>query len=165
MPDAIVIDTSPLISLVAAIGDLNFLASLYEKILVPFEVCQEIESGGRYGFAVSEFKSASFLQRQNQPLDISVFLSNSLDRGEAAVIQLALNENIKTVCIDEAIGRRFARINGLALTGSIGILIRAKKEGIVFSMRTAIDRMRQQGIWLSEQVIGFALSQAGENSL
>jgi len=159
MPDAIVIDTSPLISLVAAMGDLSFLASLYQKILVPFEVCQEIESGGQYGFAVSEFKTASFLQKQNKPSDISVFLSNSLDRGEAAVIQLALNQKIKTVCIDETIGRRFARINGLALTGSIGILIRAKKEGISFSMQTAIDRMRRQGIWLSDQVIRFALSQ------
>lgn len=42
----IVINTSPLIALVAAWGDLTHLEPLYEKIWVPFEVCQEILSGG-----------------------------------------------------------------------------------------------------------------------
>ena len=49
--------------------------------------------------------------------------------GEAAVIQLALEENIQTVCIDEAVGRRIARLNNLSLTGLIGILLRAKISG------------------------------------
>ncbi|WP_243714094.1 hypothetical protein [Nostoc sp. 106C] len=56
-------------------------------------------------------------------------LLNSLDLGEASVIQLALNKNIPTVCIDEAVGRGIARLSGLLVTGSIGILLRAKREG------------------------------------
>jgi len=52
----IVIDTSPLISLVAALGDLTLLESLYHQIIVPFEVCQEIRRGGANGFAVTEFE-------------------------------------------------------------------------------------------------------------
>ncbi|WP_334881159.1 hypothetical protein [Nostoc sp.] len=53
--------------------------------------------------AVNEFQSASSLQKQTSPLNISPFLFNSLDLGEASVIQLALNKNISTVCIDGSI--------------------------------------------------------------
>jgi len=46
----------------------------------------------------------------------------------------------------------------------VGILLRAKREGFQFSMQDAIARMRQRGIWLSEGVVIFALTQAGETS-
>ncbi|MEO0014877.1 MAG: hypothetical protein RLZZ535_3266 [Cyanobacteriota bacterium] len=158
----IVINTSPLIALVAALEDLKVL-QLYTEVLVPFEVCQEILSGGISGFAVNEFQAATWLQKQTHPLIISPFLLNSLDVGEAAVIQLALNSNIQTVCIDEAVGRRIARLNGLSLTGSIGILLRAKREGYSLSMKSAIEKMLDRNIRLSETVINFALKEAGEN--
>lgn len=160
MPECrnIVVNTGPLIALIAAMGDLSFLSSMYERILVPFEVCREIASGGKTGFAISEFNAATFLGKQQDPLDISPFLANSLDLGEAAVIQLALDEGIRTVCIDEVVGRRVARLNGLDLTGSIGVLIRARKMGNPFSMRKAIERMRENGVWLSEKVVRIALS-------
>ena len=162
--DKLVINTGPLIALVAAWGDLTILPSLYNQVLVPFEVCQEVLIGGSGGFAVAQFKEASWLQKWPSPLDITPLLANSLDIGEAAVIQLALNEKIQTVCIDEPTGRRVARLSGLSLTGSIGILLRAKKEGHSFSIQNAIQRMRDRGIWLSEQVIAFALEQAGEQT-
>lgn len=73
-----------------------------------------------------------------------------------------MNENIQTVCIDEAVGRRVARLNGLRLTGSIGVLIRAKKIGLDFSMQEVIKRMQANGIYLSQKVIDFALMQVNE---
>ena len=90
-------------------------------------------------------------------------LLNSLDSGEAAVIQLALNENIQTVCIDEMAGRRMARLHGLTVTGSIGVLFRAWRAGHNISLRDVLERMRNRGIWLSDRVINFALAQAGEH--
>ena len=95
-------------------------------------------------------------------MNITPFLRNALDLGEASVIQLALDENIHTVCIDEAMGRRIARLNGLKLTGSIGVLIRAKRAGFDFSMRETTNRMQAQGIFLSQKVINFALEQSNE---
>jgi predicted nucleic acid-binding protein len=164
MPETerIAIDTAPLISLVAALGDLKVLQVLYSQVLVPFEVCQEILAGGSSGFAVAEFEAANWLQKWSSPLAISPVLLNSLDRGEAAVIQLAMNESVQTVCIDETVGRRIAKANGLLVTGSIGILLRAKKEGYPFMMKEAIERMKNQGIRLSEKVVTVALDQAGE---
>ena len=158
----IVINTGPLLALIAGIGDLSLLERLYKRVLVPFEVCQEIEAGGYSGFGVSEFRSASFLEKRSTLIKITPFLQNALDLGEASVIQLALDENIQTVCIDETMGRRIARLNGLKLTGSIGVLIRAKQEGFVFSMREAINRMESHCIYLSQQVVDFALKQVNE---
>lgn len=166
MPESerIVINTASLIALVAALGDLSLLQSLYAQVFVPFEVCPKILTGGSSGFAVGEFEAATWLQKQQTPLNISPLLLNSLDRGEAAVIQLAMNENIKTVCIDEVAGRRIARLSGLSLTGSIGILLRAKRECYPLSMQQAISQMLNLGIRLSLTVINFALEQAGENN-
>lgn len=156
----IVINTSPLIALVAAWGDLTPLASLYDQVLVPFEVCQEILQGGSQNFAVSEFQRATWLVKQPSPLSISPFLLNSLDLGEASVIQLALNQTIKTVCIDEAFGRRVARLNGLSLTGSVVLLLKSKQQNPSFSIKQAIANMLAHNIRLSQTVINFALNQA-----
>jgi predicted nucleic acid-binding protein len=162
--DKIVINTGPLIALAAACGDLTILSSLYTQVLVPLEVCQEMLAGNSVRFAVAEFEAANWLQKWPHPLEIAPIYANSLDKGEAAVIQLALNEKVQTVCIDEPRGRRIARLSGLSLTGSIGILLRAKKEGYPLSIRKAIHQMKDKGIWLSERVIIFALEQSGEQA-
>lgn len=161
-PDRIVINTSPLIALVAAWGNLEPLPSLYERVLVPFEVCQEILQGGSKNFATAEFQNAAWLDKQPAPLSISPLLLNSLDLGEASVIQLALNEAIATVCIDEAAGRRIARLSGLSLTGSIGILLKFKRQNPSFSVKQAIANIQAHNIRLSQTVVDFALQQADE---
>jgi len=158
----LVINTGPLLALIAGVGDLLLLELLYKRVLVSFEVCQEIEAGGPLDFGVSEFRRSSFIEKRSNPLTITPFLQNALDLGEASVIQLALDENIHTVCIDEPMGRRIARLNGLKLTGSVGVLIRAKKDGFGFSMSEAIHRMQSRGIYLSQKVVHFALKQVNE---
>ncbi|MFZ4856243.1 MAG: DUF3368 domain-containing protein [Desulfuromonadaceae bacterium] len=164
MPDPrkIVINTGPLIAIVAATGSLDILKGLYESIVVPLEVSQEILAGGLSGFAVPEFKSAVWLDTRSTPTMIGTFLNNTLDPGEASVIQTALDLGIPTVCIDEAVGRRIARLNGLALTGSIGIFLRAKQEGTAISIRDALDSMHKHGIWLNQAVIDTAIKLSGE---
>ena len=163
MPDTqnIVINTSPIIALVAALGDLSVL-QMYSYVWVPLEVSEELAAGGAARFALAEYQAAHWLHKRTQPLNIAPHLLNALDKGEASVIQLALDTNIHTVVIDETAGRRAARLNGLAVTGSIGILLRAKNAGLSFSMREAIERMQARGIWLSDRVIAFALTQADE---
>lgn len=159
----IVINTSPLLAIIAASGNLEILRKLYKKVYVPFEVHEEILKGGITGFGIKEFERAKFLNIQAQPTNISNLLMNLLDKGEASVIQLAIDKNIRTVCIDERTGRRIARLNNLLVTGAIGILLNAKKHGFIGSIRSAIDNMRAKGIFLSQNVIDFALKNAKED--
>jgi predicted nucleic acid-binding protein len=161
-PSALVINTGPLIALVAAVGELTVLKHLYRRVVVPHEVCREILAAGADGFAAPQFSAASWLERLESPRSINPYLLNSLDRGEASVIQAALDLGIDTVCIDEAVGRRIARLNGLKLTGSLGILIRAKRELGNISIAEAIGSMRRNGIWISDQLASFAVKEAGE---
>jgi predicted nucleic acid-binding protein len=161
-PKELVINTTPIISLIAATGSLDMLPLLYSRVWVPFEVCREIQAGGVDGFAITEFERTDWLHKQDKPVSVSSLLQNSLDVGEAAVIQLALLQGIPLVAIDETVGRRFARLSGLTVTGSIGILLRAKKLGYPLSMMEAVRRMRQRGIWLGDKVVEFALREARE---
>ena len=163
MPEKkIVINTGPILALVAACGDLKLLDQLYATVYVPQEVAQEIIANGENRFAVAEFAAATWLHKWPTKMQPGNFLRNSLDSGEAAVIQLALQEQIELVCIDEAVGRRVARLNGLKLTGSVGILLRGKREGLLSSVEIPLQRMKSHGIWLSDNLFKLALREAGE---
>lgn len=69
----IVINTAPILAIVAALGDLSVF-QLYQEVLVPLEVGQEIFAGGSDGFAIAEFEAATWLNKQNEPLTIPLLL-------------------------------------------------------------------------------------------
>jgi predicted nucleic acid-binding protein len=151
-----------LLACIAGCGSLAPLERLYEEILVPREVIEEIEAGGPQGFGVAEIAAATWLHRWPVSVQPSPLLCNTLDKGEAGVIQLALDEGVGTICIDETVGRRLARLCGLQVTGSIGLLLRARREGRIDSLGKVMDQMRARGIWLSDAVVTFALRESGE---
>ncbi|NBD33765.1 MAG: hypothetical protein GVY17_12575 [Cyanobacteria bacterium] len=64
--------------------------------------------------------------------------------------------------LDETVGRRIARLNGLSVTSSIGILLKYKQQKPSLSIQKAIQNMINHNIYLSQNVINFALKQAGE---
>ncbi len=153
----VVTNTTPLISLTAATGNLEVLRVLYERVIVPYEVAEEIRAGGKDLFGLDVFQQASWLEIIPAPVELPPYLQNTLDRGEASVIQTALQQRVQRVCIDETVGRRVARLSNLNVTGTIGVLLKAKSLGYPISIPEAINRMRERGIWLSQDVIRFAL--------
>jgi predicted nucleic acid-binding protein len=159
-PDRLVINTGPLIALVAGLGHLDILHELYREVIVPLEVAEEIATLRASQFVQPEFARATWLTRRTTPVKLAPWLGSVLDRGEAAMIQLALDEKLSTVCIDEAAGRRVAQSSGLLVTGSLGILLRAKRESRLPSLRTVLDKMRSNGVWLGDKLVAAALVQA-----
>ena len=108
----LVINTTPLLSLIAATGNLEILRHLYREVCVPQEVEREIGAGqGPRAFGQAEFRADDFLTRETQPRQIAPLLRQSLDLGEASVIQLAHDRDIPLVAIDETAGRRVARLH------------------------------------------------------
>jgi len=165
MPDqsrVVVTNTTPLIALTAATGSLDILRTLYTRVIVPYEVAEEIKAGGKQAFGLDVFEQATWLEISASRVELPPYLQNALDRGEASVIQTALQMGVKLACIDETVGRRVARLSNLSVTGSIGILIKAKSMGYPISMPEAINRMRERGIWLSQDVIRFALERSND---
>lgn len=154
----IVTNTTPLIALTAATGNLEILRTIYSKVVAPFEVMQEIKAGGKESFGLDIFEQTTWLTINEEPVVLPPYLKNTLDSGEASVIHTALQLGIHRVCIDETVGRRVARLSNLEVTGSIGILLKAKSVGYPVAMSEALNRMRERGIWLSKDVISFALA-------
>ena len=152
-PRQIVINTGPIIALIAGTGSLDVLKFLYGTVYVPFEVKQEIVVRNATLFGAAEFQAAEWLTRLETKTVLSPFLKNSLDAGEAAVVQTAIDKGLQTVCIDEAVGRRVARLNGLSVTGSIGVLVRAQSMGYPVNVFGSVERMRQKGVWVSDRVV------------
>ncbi len=151
-----------MLALIAALGNLSILQDLYQKIHIPYEVKRELTGFGQARFGVIEFRAAGFLQVHTRPISIPPILLNMLDKGEASVIQLALLKKVNTVCIDEAAGRRVARLYNLKVTGSLGILLRGKKEGYPISIKQAIYQMKMRDIYLSPELISEVLKLAKE---
>lgn len=163
MPErSIVLDTGALLALLGGLGELDLLRQLYDEAHVPFEVCREVEAGGATGFGVEAFVRADWLLKSSSPSVRQGVLSRALDPGEASVIQLALDRGIDLVCIDELAGRRMARLAGLRVTGSVGVLIRAKREGKLPEIRPVLERMQARGVFLAPSVVAFALNACGE---
>lgn len=168
MPDfpekpTIVINTSPLIALIAGIGNLSLLKNLYGEIIVPLEVCDEISVNNKTRFGADIFLSTEGINIIESSIEISPLLLNLLDTGEASVIQTALNRKISLVCIDDAAGRRVARLNGLEVTGTMGILLRAKKSGFMAEIAPVLSRMISKGFRISDELYAEVIRKSGED--
>jgi predicted nucleic acid-binding protein len=157
----IVTNTTPLIALAVATGSLDILRALYARVIVPLEVSQEILAVGSQAPGVAAFRQAAWLECRKDAIELPPYLRNSLDRGEASVIQTAVSEGIEKVCIDESVGRRIARLNGLVLTGTAGILVKARQQGYPVDLPMALERMKSHGIWLGDTVVRFVRAAAG----
>ncbi len=89
-------------------------------------------------------------------------LLSDLDRGEAEAIVLAQDLNAELLIMDERLARRHAQRLGLTLTGVLGVLLKAKQQGLVPLVKPLIEQLRQGGIWLSDALVDEALKLAGE---
>lgn len=164
MPDrrAVVVNTGPILALIAGTGDLEVMRLVYDRVIVPLEVLEELEATEQRAFGRDVLASSLWLVRRDRFASIPPLLRQSLDRGEAAVIQAAMEEGVSRVCIDETAGRRIARLSGLTVTGSLGVLLRALAEGHSMDIEGAIARMRDRGIWLSDRVVAECLRLVAE---
>jgi len=93
---------------------------------------------------------------------LSPLAFSGLDKGEAAVIQMASERNITWVCIDEWKGRRAALAVGLKVTGVLGLLGRAKRKGIIPALLPLIERAVAAGVRYDTELVKRILKAAGE---
>lgn len=96
--------------------------------------------------------------------DLVRFLQKDLHAGESETIALAVECCPEIVFMDESEARRIAGIYRLKKSGVIGILIRAKREGRIPSLKEELDRLRNDaGFWIGEEVYRKALEAVGED--
>lgn len=91
-------------------------------------------------------------------------LSNfrDLDSGEAAVLALAQERSARLVILDERKARRYAKRLHIPLTGSLGVLLLAKANGLLDAVAPSIVTLQQSGIYLDAALVAQALQLANE---
>jgi uncharacterized protein len=82
----------------------------------------------------------------------------------AEVIVLALEQHADLVIMDERMGRRHATRLGLTVTGTLGVLLRAKAQGLIPRVAPHIENLVQSGLWLDKRLIVETLRLASEHS-
>jgi len=122
----VVVNTTPIIALAVA-DQFTLLQHLYSQIVIPPAVQAEVIAGGASGVGVRELQAASWVRVMPLQDPRRADLLTDLDRGEAEVLALAQELGAGLVIIDERLAHRHARHLGLPLTGTLGVLLRAKQ--------------------------------------
>jgi predicted nucleic acid-binding protein len=165
MPDALlVVNASPLIFLGNA-GHLELLHRLgASRIIVPEPVFDEVMAGGYTDNAAKAISDASWLERRPSPPIPESVVAWEIGKGESSVIATALHEPSARVVIDDLNGRKCALAHGLAVVGTLGVVIAAHRQGRIDDPRAVLLELRTAGMWLSDAVIARVLRTAGINS-
>jgi predicted nucleic acid-binding protein len=160
----VISNTSPLTNLVA-IGQFHLLHYLYFQILIPQAVWDELNRNGKAWPGSQEVASAHWIKIetvQNRPLVIS--LQRDLHAGEAEAITLAVEAKADLLLLDEREGRHAAQRQGIAVLGTIGVLLAAKAGGHIERVRPYLDSLRHNaGFYMNQQVYMQAIRLADES--
>lgn len=89
-------------------------------------------------------------------------VTEDLGKGERAAIALALETEADLIILDDEQGRRTARKHGLAVTGTIGVLVEARERKLIPSIRRALDCLVEAGLWIDERLYHRVLQAYGE---
>jgi hypothetical protein len=147
MPE-VVCNTTPLQYLHQA-DVLWILPALYGKILIPRAVADEIGAGLNARVHLPDITSLDWIEvREVQCTPWPV--PRDIHRGEAEVIALAGSLAESKLILDDLAARKHARLLGLKFTGSLGVLLQAKKIGLLDAIMPIVERMTLAGFRISE---------------
>lgn len=144
----IVCDSSPIIAL-ALCGQLELVDKLFNDILIPREVYNESTKEGKESTPIIQKWAAGKVIEVTDRLKVNIF-TETLDKGEAEAIALYFEKSADYLLIDEKKGRKTAIENGIKVIGSLGVLIMAKRKGLLQSIKPSLDILRHSSTRISD---------------
>lgn len=151
MPDIIIADTTCFIIL-SKINELDILKKLYGSVYTTVDIASEF----------NEPLPEWVVVRPIIDLQKKQIIELQVDLGEASAIALALETPKSVIILDDWKARIFAEKLGLKITGTIGIIVKAKLNGIIPSIIPLLTKIKQTNFRLSATIIATALKDAGE---
>jgi len=143
MPETVIADTSSLIAL-EKINLLPILCKIYSEVVIPESVINEFGNISLPCLSIKKVESS---------LSKLLIIDLNLGQGEAEVITLAGQSGLKVI-IDDSKARRIAENMGLKITGTIGVLIKAEKLGLIESAYDKAKELREKGFNVSDELLG-----------
>ena len=154
-------DASPLIGL-ARIGRLDWLRKLYGPVLVTRAVRGEISVRGQPGAEalLGALRGRWIRQVRSEPKEPEFV---RLDVGEAGLLRAAVALGDRAlILLDDAAARREARRLGIAFVGTAGVIVEAKRAGLIERASPEFARLTEQGFHLAEALVQAILAELGE---
>lgn len=157
----VVVNSTPLIIL-CGIGRLDILKEMYQEIYIPVAVFREVTA--KNDLACAQLRSAGVWIHIEQIQDYreKKMYKAKLHDGEVEVMILAQEQEADLVILDDNAAKKTAKYLGLTVTGTLGVLIKAKQQGIIETVRPLLTEMRRNGFYVSSMVEYMVLEQAGE---
>jgi len=152
MPKVVVSDTSCFITL-TNIGELQLLQKLYQKVYTTQDVADEFGDKLPDWIQILEPKD-----KQKQQM-----LEFQIDKGEASAITLALEISAELIILDDYKARLTATKLGIEITGTLGVIIKSKINGIISSIQPILNKLHKTNFRISESLIEEAFKEAGES--
>ena len=158
--EAVVVNASPLISLFRS-GQSNLLPRLFNRIVIPEAVFKEVALDERHDPAARELGTQMWPIRESVTPSPRVEAWN-LGAGETAVLSFALAAPPVRAIIDDAAARRCARTLAVPMLGTGGVLVLAKRRGLLPSVAEGLEKLRNAGLWWSDDLVSLLKMEAGE---
>ena len=138
----VVSNTSPITSL-AAISQLNLLQQLYGNVIIPEAVDRELTGSSTPVPGTIEVQTFNWIQTRvvSDRTLVTRLQQQQLDEGESEAIALAIELKAELLLIDERRGRTEANNLGIRITGVLGVLVEAKRRGLISQVKPVMDEL------------------------
>lgn len=121
---------------------LFILKELYDSIIITKEVSEEFGKAVPEWIEVRKVKDKKYLK----------LMENFVDLGEASTIALALEIEDNVVILDDLKARKLAKKLNMKMTGTLGVIINAKKRNIISSTKEVLDKLKNTGFRISKEL-------------
>lgn len=153
MPASVVSNSSPIIAL-SDLGRLDLLLSLFGDIAVPPAVIEETISAAPLPSWIREIQLS-------ESIDPQIVIAG-LGPGESEAIQLALDTNPPWLILDDRPARRLAASLGIPVIGTLGILLAARRKGLLPTLKPVLNELMQTGFFVAPALYRQVLADCGE---
>ena len=149
-------DSSALVAL-ATMDRLDLLEKIFEKLYVPQAVYDEVS----ISYKAQSVKLKEFLTNKVEVVNLDIS-KMGLGQGELEAIALYKNKEADFLLIDDRRAKSFAKLNGINVIGSLGVMILAKDKGLIEFIRDDLEKLLDSGLFISQSLIDKVLFQVGE---
>lgn len=157
-----VCDSSTLIAL-AKIGHLDILKKVVKNLIIPPSVYEEVVIKGAGKSGSDEIRKAKWIEkREVSDRELVMRLNTILDLGESEAIALAKEIRADLIILDDDKARKVAISEGLNVIGLLILLIWAKEKGVIKKVKPLIDKLKQEGFFISEDLYQNVIQKAKE---
>ena len=157
----VICNTSP-IQYLHQLQLLHILPALAGRVIIPPAVVEELSQGRTSGINLPDVNVLKWVEIRRPVSELAVPLVTDLGSGETEVLMLALEMREAVVVLDDDLARRVAETLGLRLTGTLGLLLDAKKAGLIPAIAPLLEQLQTLRFRVAPHTRVAVLKLAGE---